>query len=153
MVMEKENVTVTVNTQQHKSNAPWILGIIAFVASIPNILCATVCAAAVAGLSETAKEEAARTGDAATQTTAAGTSEAMAGILAAIVIVSLICFVLSFFGKSKISVITGILLVLGAIFVLISSFVGPGSILWGSVAGVCYLIGGIFSIINKKRIA
>lgn len=153
MVMEKENVTVTVNTQQHKSNAPWILGIIAFVASIPNILCATVCAAVAVGISETAKDEAAKSGDAATQASASGASEAFAGILAALVIISLICFILSFFGKSKISVITGILLILGALFIIINSFVGPGNILWGSVAGICYLIAGCFSIINKKRIA
>ena len=151
--MGNDNVNVTVTTQQHKSNAPWILGIIAFVASIPNILCATVCAAAIAGLSETAKEEAAQSGDAATHAAASGTSEAMAGILAALVIISLICFVLSFFGKSKISVITGILMILGALFIVINSFVGPGNILWGSVAGICYLIAGCYSIINKKRIA
>jgi len=151
--MENDNVTVIVNNQQHKSNAPWILGIIAFVASIPNILCATVCAAVAVGISETAKEEAVKSGDAAAQASASGASEAFAGLLVAIVIVSLICFVLSFFGKSKISVITGILLILGSLFLLASTFAGPGSILWGSVAGTCYLIGGIFSIINKKRIA
>ena len=150
--MENENATVTVRTQQHKSNAPWILGIIAFMASIPNILCATVCAAAVVGLSETAKKEAAIEGDTATQAAAAGTSDAMAGILAALVIVSLICFVLSFFGKSRISVVTGLLMILGALFIVLNSFVGPGNILWGCVAGICYLIAGCYSIINKKRI-
>ena len=151
--MENKNVTVVVDNQPRKSNAPWILGIIAFVASIPNILCATVCAAAIGGLSEMAKEDAARTGDTAAHAAASSTSEAMAGFLAAIVIVSLVCFILSFFGKSKISVITGILRIFGAIFLLVSSFAGPGNILWGLVAATCYLIGGIFSIINKKRIA
>ena len=151
--MENENVTVTVNTQQHKSNAPWILGLIAFMASIPNVLCATVCAAAVTGLSEAAKEEAARQGDTATQAAAAGTGETMAGLLAALVIVSLICFILSFFGKSKISVVTGLLMIFGALFIVLNSVAGPGNILWSFVAGICYLIGGIFSIINKKRIA
>ena len=72
--MEKENVTVVVNHQQHKSNAPWILGIFAFAASIPNILCATVCAAVAVGISETAKEEAAQSGD-----TAAHASASSAG--------------------------------------------------------------------------
>lgn len=151
--MQNENVTVVVNNQQHKSNAPWILGIIAFVASIPNILCATVCAAAIGGFSEAVKEEAARTGDSAAHAAASGTSAAMGGFLVAIVIISLLCFILSFFGKSKISVFTGILLILGALFLLISCFAGPGNILWGSVAGICYLIGGCYSIINKKRIA
>ena len=150
--MENENVTVTVKTQQHKSNAPWILGIIAVMASIPNILCATVCAAAIAGLSETAKEEAAKQGDTATQAAAAGTSDAMAEILAALVIVSLICFVLSFFGKTRLSVVTGLLMIIGALFIVLNSFVGPGNILWGCVAGICYLIAGCYSIINKKRI-
>ena len=151
--MGNDNVNVTVTTQQHKSNAPWILGIIAFVASIPNILCATICAAAVSSFSKVATEDAAKQGDAAAQAAISGTEDTMRGILVAIIIISLICFVLSFFGKSKISVITGILLILGALFIVINSFVGPGNILWGSVAGICYLIAGCYSIINKKRIA
>ena len=151
--MGKENVTVVVNNQQHKSNAPWILGIIAFIASIPNILCATVCAAVGAGMSQAAQEEAARNGDAAAHAAATNSGEAFAGMLLVFVIISLLCFILSFFGKSKISVITGILLILGAIFILVNGFVGLGNMLLGSIVGICYLIGGIFSIINKKRIA
>ena len=150
--MGNDNVNVTVTTQQHKSNAPWILGIIAFVASIPNILCATVCAAAVSGFSEIARQEAEKSGDTTTQAKAAVTSGALQGLLVTLVIISLVCFVLSFFGKSKISVITGILMILGALFIVLNSFVGPGNILWGCVAGICYLIAGCYSIINKKRI-
>ena len=150
--MENENVTVVVNNQKHKSNAPWILGLVAFATSIPNILCATICAAAVSGLSESAKEDAIREGDTAAQTAATSTTETMAGLLVALVIVSLICFILSFFGKSKISVATGVLLILGSFFIMIDSFVGPGNILWGCVSGICYLIGGCYSISNKKRI-
>jgi len=151
--MGNENVTVVVEQKQHKSNAPWILGIIAFVASLPNILCATVCAAVGAGVSQAAQEEAARNGDAAAQAAATSSGEAFAGMLAVFAIISLVCFILTFFGKSKISAITGFLLILGALFILVNGFIGLGSILWGSIAGICYLISGCFSIINKKRVA
>ena len=79
--------------------------------------------------------------------------ESMAGALVLFIVINILCFIFSFFGKSKISVITGILLILGAIFILINGFVGLGSMLWGCVTGILYLIGGIFSIINKNRIA
>ncbi len=144
MVMENENGNVVVNTRQVKSNAPWILGIVGFVASIPNILCATICAAAVATYSEDSYYPG---------QTLSSTSQTMGWLLLLIIVASIACFVLSFFGKSKQSVITGIVMIAGSVFILINGFVGLGSFIWGSVAGVCYLIGGIFSILNSKRIA
>lgn len=151
--MGNENVTVVVTNQQHKSNAPWILGIIGFIVSIPNILCATVCAAAGAAVSEAARQDAVNSGNAAAEASATNSGEAFAGMLLVFVIISLLCFILTFFGKSKISVVTGILLILGALFILVNGFVGLGNMLLGSIVGICYLIGGIYSIINKKRIA
>lgn len=150
--MGKENVT-TVVVQQRKSNAPWILGIIGFIFNIPNVLYATVCAAAGAAVSEAARQDAVRSGDAATANSAANSGEAFAGMLLVFVIISLLCFILSFCGKSKISVVTGILLILGALFILINGFIGLGNMFLGIIVGICYLIGGIYSIVNKNRVA
>ncbi len=138
-----DNVNVTITNQQHKSNAPWILGIIAFCTSIPNILCATLCAAAATGVSSAFDETTGNT----------ETTDSVIGGFLLFILISVLCFILSFFGKSKISVITGILLILGAIFILTNAFIGFGSMLWGTVSAILYLIGGIFSIINNKRIA
>ena len=148
--MDTVNTTITI--QKQKSNAPWILGIIAFCTSIPNILCATVCAAVGAGVSASVATQNATT-QAEAESAANASGEAMAVALMIFIVISVLCFILSFFGKSKISVITGILLVLGAVFILVNGFVGLGSMLWGSVTGILYMIGGIFSIINKKRTA
>ena len=147
-----DDATTEITIKQHKSNAPWILGLIAFSTSIPNILCATVCAAVGARVSAVVAAQNATT-YAEAESAANASNEAMAGALVVFVIISLDCFILSFLGKSKISGVTGILLVLGAVFILINGFVGLGSMVWGSVTGTLYLISGIFSIINKKRVA
>ena len=84
------NMDVNITVQQRKSNAPWILGIIAFVMSIPNVLCATLCAATVAAVeSET--------------TTATDATDTGISMLIAIVLSSILCFIFSFMGKGKIS--------------------------------------------------
>lgn len=131
--------TVNIVAIKSKSNAPWILGIIAFVTSLPNLLCAFLCAGAttaVAAVEEGAVEEAA---------------SAAAGYFWLVVLVSIVCFILSFMGKSKSSVVTGILLILGALFILVNGFIGFGSMLWGTVTGILYLVAGIVSILNQKR--
>ena len=76
----------------------------------------------------------------------------MGGLLTAVIISSILCFVFSFFGKSKISHIAGAIVILGAILILGTAIIGFGSWIWGIAAGILYLIGGIFSIINKKRL-
>lgn len=121
--------TVNIIAVKQKSNAPWILGIIAFVTSLPNLLCAFLCAGATAAVS--------------------GGSTAAAFLV--VVLVSIVCFILSFMGKSKISVVTGILLILGGLFILLSGLLGLGSILWGTVTGILYFAAGIVSILNQKR--
>ena len=54
-------------------------------------------------------------------------------------------------GKSKNSVVTGVLLILGALFILINGFVGLGSMLWGTATGALYLASGIVSITNRNK--
>lgn len=142
-----ENTNITVTNLQHKSNAPWILGIIAFCMSIPNILCATVCAAVA---NEAIKQNQIENG---IVPNSEQSDDRVAGMLVAVILVSIFAFILSFFGKSKISVVTGILLILIALFILVNGWVGLGSFFWGTITGILYLISGVFSIVNKKRIA
>lgn len=147
-----ENVNVTLNTQQHKSNAPWILGIIAFVLSIPNILCATLCAAVVATGTAVTEAAVVSSGTPVETPDTESTAASMGWLLTAVIISSILCFIFSFFGKSKISHIAGAIVILGAILILGTAIIGFGSWIWGIAAGVLYLLGGIFSIINKKRL-
>lgn len=142
-----ENTNITVTNLQHKSNAPWILGIIAFCMSIPNFLCATVCAAVA---NEAINQNKIENGIVPNSEQA---DDRVMGLLVAILLVSIFAFILSFFGKSRISVITGILLILMALFIIVNAWVGFGSMLWGTITGLLYLLSGVFSIVNKKRIA
>lgn len=134
--------TVNIVAIKQKSNAPWILGIIAFVTSLPNLLCAFLCAGATTAVAAAAAEEEGAVEEAAS---------AAAGYFWLVVLVSIVCFILSFMGKSKSSVVTGILLILGALFILVNGFIGLGSMLWGTVTGILYLVAGIVSILNQKR--
>lgn len=137
---QNQQPVVQVLTLKPKSNAPWILGIIGFCTSIPNVLCAMLCAGLVAGVTET---------NAAANGQKADTS-GIAVHLLAIVVVSVLCFILSFFGKSKKSVITGILMLLGGLFIAVTAFIGFGNWFWGLTSGVLYAIGGALSITNRK---
>lgn len=134
--------TVNIVAIKQKSNAPWILGIIAFVTSLPNLFCAFLCAGATTAVAAAAAEEEGAVEEAAS---------AAAGYFWLVVLVSIVCFILSFMGKSKSSVVTGILLILGALFILVNGFIGLGSMLWGTVTGILYLVAGIVSILNQKR--
>lgn len=146
--MEIQSVTAS-----KKSNAAWICGLIGFITSLPNSLCAMLCAATVtaaegfsAGLADDGSfSEAAA--DAAMNETASQASI----LLVAVLIVSIVCFALSFLGKSKNSLITGIFLILGALFILINGFIGFGSMLWGTATGGLYLASGLVSILNQKK--
>ena len=152
--MENSNVTVSVNVEQKKSNAAWICGLIGFITSLPNSLCALICAGtatAAAGLSAGLTADSNNFNAAAADAAAEDAAKGATGLLIAVLLVSIICFILSFMGKSKNSVVTGVLLILGAIFILVNGFVGFGSMLWGSATGILYLVSGIVSIINRKR--
>ena len=154
--MEIQSVTAS-----KKSNAAWICGLIGFITSLPNSLCAMLCAATVtaaegfsAGISVGLADDgsfndaaAAAAADAAMNETASQASI----LLVAVLIVSIVCFALSFLGKSKNSLITGIFLILGALFILINGFIGFGSMLWGTATGGLYLASGLVSILNQKK--
>ena len=144
--MENSNVTVSVSVEQKKSNAAWICGLIGFITSLPNSLCALLCAGATTAAAGLTEENSAAA-NAAMEDAAKGAT----GLLIAVLAVSVICFILSFMGKSKSSLITGILLILGAVFILVNGFVGFGSMLWGSATGALYLVSGIVSVVNRKR--
>ena len=154
--MENSNITVSVNNEKKKSNGAWICGLIGFITSIPNTLCAFICAGISAGVAgEAAKVQAVKEGATDIETVqaaeAAATSSA-AGYFMVIVAISILCFILSFMGKGKHSLITGIIVLLGGIFILINGFIGFGNMLWGSATGGLYIASGIVAILNKKRI-
>ena len=152
--MENQGVVVEVNVAEKKSNAGWICGLIGFVTSIPNTLCALVCAGATAVFAEeAAKSKAVAEGasaDAAKEAGAAAAGGAI-GYFWVIVLVSIVCFILSFLGKGKYSLITGILVLLGGIFILINGFIGFGSMLWGPATGILYMVSGIVAILNRNK--
>ena len=144
--MENSNVTVSVSVEQKKSNAAWICGLIGFITSLPNSLCALLCAGAATAAAGFTEENPAAA-NAAMEDAAKGAT----GLLIAVLAVSVICFILSFMGKSKNSLITGILLILGALFILVNAFVGFGNMVWGGATGALYLVSGIVSVVNRKR--
>ena len=88
---------------------------------------------------------------AAANSAAEGTAAGAGVLLWLVLLVSVICFILSFMGKRKSSIVTGILIILGALFILVNGFVGFGSMLWGTATGVLYLVSGIVSITNHKK--
>ena len=152
--MEKQDVTIAVNVEQKKSNAAWICGLIGFITSIPNSLCALLCAGAAtaaSGISAGLNAEGNEFNETAANVAAEEAARGVSGLLWIVLIISIACFILSFMGKSKNSVITGVLLILGALFILINGFVGLGSMLWGTATGALYLASGIVSITNRNK--
>ena len=128
--------------QKTKSNAPWILGLVGLILTIVHTACAVIFSAAISagdevfnGASEAAAQETFNKGM----------------IIASIGIgIMAVCFILSFFGKSKTSGLTGFLLIIGGIAaagVSIAHFsVG------GIAAGIIYMCAGISSICNREKI-
>lgn len=152
--MENSDATVVVKVEQKKSNAAWICGLIGFITSLPNSLCAVLCAGAVtaaAGVSAGMAANGESFDQAAANSAAEGTAAGAGVLLWLVLLVSVICFILSFMGKSKSSIVTGILIILGALFILVNGFVGFGNMLWGTATGVLYLVSGIVSITNHKK--
>lgn len=143
--MENQEMTVNVNVEQKKSNAAWICGLIGFITSIPNTLCALLCAGAAAAASGIQEDG---TFDEAAADKAAGGAAAYFWV---IVLVSIVCFVLAFMGKKKNSLATGVAILVGGVFILINGFIGFGSMLWGTATGGLYIASGIVSILNNKR--
>ena len=143
--MENQEMTVNVNVEQKKSNAAWICGLIGFITSIPNTLCALLCAGAAAAASGIQEDG---TFDEAAADKAAGGAAAYFWVID---LVSIVCFVLAFMGKKKNSLATGVAILVGGVFILINGFIGFGSMLWGTATGGLYIASGIVSILNNKR--
>ena len=125
-----------------KSNAPWILGIVGIFLTAVHTACAVICTAAISSGDEVfggASKEAAQ------DTFNKGMDVAAIGI-----VIMVVCFILSFFGKSKVSVLTGLLLIIGGIAaagISIAHFSAGGI-----AAGIVYMCAGISSICNAKKI-
>jgi len=125
-----------------KSNAPWILGIVGLILTAVHTYCAILCTAAISAGDEAfggASKEAAQ------DTFNRGMDVAAIGIG-----IMAVCFILSFFGKSKASGLTGLLLILGGIAaagVSIAHFSAGGI-----AAGIIYMCAGISSVCNRKKI-
>lgn len=126
--------------QKTKSNAPWILGIVGIFLTVLHYACAIACSAGLAGLGGVA-------GDEEGGVEAANNSLAIGTIAAGIMFV---CFILSFFGKSKASTFTGLLLIVGGITSVCMSI--PHFSAAGIAAGIVYMCAGISSICNSKKI-
>ena len=102
MKMENSNVKVSVDVVQKKSNAAWICGLIGFITSLPNSLCALICAGATtaaAGLSAGLSAKGADFDPAAADAAAAKAATGASGLLWTVLAISVICFILSFMGK------------------------------------------------------
>jgi flavin reductase (DIM6/NTAB) family NADH-FMN oxidoreductase RutF len=54
-------------------------------------------------------------------------------------------------GKSNKSFATGIAVLVGGVFILVNSFIGFGSILWGTATDGLYIASGVISILNEKK--
>lgn len=128
--------------QKTKSNAPWILGIVGFILTVVHTACAVICSAAISAGDEVfggaSKESAQDTFNQGMNVAAIGI-----GVMA-------VCFILSFFGKSKVSGFTGFLLIVGGIAAAGVSIVHFSA--GGIAAGIIYMCAGISSICNRKKI-
>jgi len=119
--------------QKTKSNAPWILGVVGFCLSIPQIFCSILCAAADAS-----------------HPTGTDADGALAAYAMLPVITTFVCFILSFFGKSKASTATGVLMILCALADIAFCCMNISAL--GIAAGVCFFCAGISSICNTKKL-
>ena len=109
--------------QKVKSNAPWILGIIGLALAVPNFVCSVMC-------SEAAKQF--------------GESNVAIGI-----VLTLVLFLLSFFGKAKISLITGLVMLVGSLYMIYLNITQLQIL--GLSEGVVFLFAAIFSMTNVKK--
>ena len=139
---KKENKKMSEQNIKTKSNAPWILGIVGIFLTILHYACAVVCSAAVAS-----GDEVFGGADKASAQQTMDNGMFVANIGAGLMI---LCFILSFFGKSGKSKLTGLLLIVGGIAsacISIAHFSAAGI-----AAGIVYLCAGISSICNCKKV-
>jgi len=126
-----------------KSNAPWILGIVGIFLSITHYACASACSVVAGAASGIGSEGFDNAQADATLADGMFVANLAAGIM-------FLCFILSFFGKSKVSTLTGILLILAGIGSagLSIAHLSPA----GIAAGIVYMCAGISSCCNAKKI-
>lgn len=126
--------------QKTKSNAPWILGIVGFGLSIPQVVCSILCATAAAQVAQESSQVSEK---------AASDAATLGFIFLLPAICTAVCFILSFFGKSKFSAITGVLLILLGLVDAYACYVN-WSVL-GIAAAICFACAGISSVCNAKK--
>lgn len=140
--MENAQQPVNPAMPAKKSNVTLITGIIGFVLGIPNILCATICAAAAAV--GAGVDEYGNVSESDIEAAAAG-----AGVLLWILVIipTIVGFVTCFFGKSPKAKTTGIIMAICGALIAISGFF----ISWlGLAVGALYIFGGVSSIKNSS---
>ncbi len=123
--MSEQQVIVV---QKSKTATPIVLSLIGFILSIPGMFCAGMCAALVADASK---------------------GEHGMGIVYASIVPVIANFILSFFCKSKLSKMTGAIMILLSVVLLIPEVI-MCSIL-GIAAAILFLVAGALSISNAKR--
>jgi hypothetical protein len=151
---EEQNVNVTMRIQKTKSIAPYIMGLLGFLLNIPNVICTMICAGASKALAENPTLMLSGGGMAGEEyqsatENASSTADGFTAMLIIIIICWIGCFIFSFFGRSKISKVTGILVMLGGIALAAMSI--PNFSVLGFCSGICYAIAGITSMANSKR--
>lgn len=125
---EEANKQVVVMVKP-KTGAPMVLGTIAFILSLPGILCASICSAAVSGVSE-------------------GRSN-LNGLVWVLVIVAIVNLIASFRCKSAKSKGAGILIICLSIpFMILGVLLGGP---FNFVPAVLYFIAGAYCISNASR--
>ena len=137
--MEQQTIVV----KQQKSIAPIILGVVGFILNVPGVVCAAACAGAGKGIDRFANSLLEASGEKASQGGGFSFNLLM-------IVCWLLCFVLLFFGKSKMSKATGVLTIIASVFMVIFAFCS-GNWFFGLAAAICYLIGGILSCANASR--
>ena len=150
---------ITYKVQKTKSSAPVICGAIGFLLGLPGVLCATLCAAVVATASAAPaaiiasdpKFAASMSTNDIEAANAVGVAAATTMGLPLIVFIScwLLGFILCFFGKSGISKIAGILMILAGVGLGI-----PAAVLlnfFGLVAAILYIFAGGMAIAKASR--
>lgn len=127
--MDGETQKQVVVMVKPKTGAPMVLGTIAFILSLPGILCATICSAAVSGVSE-------------------GRSS-LSGLVWVLVVVAIVNLIASFKCKGRNSKGAGILIIcLSVPFMILGVLLGGP---FNFVPSVLYFISGAYCISNASR--
>ena len=119
--------------QKTKSNAPWILGIVGLALAVPNSLCTLLCSATMQEIGSEADK-----------------AHFNEGNVTVGVMLTLALFLLSFFGKTKISLVTGLMMLAGSLYMIFLNITQLQIL--GLSEGVVFLFAAIFSVTNFKKV-